>query len=106
MATKASAIRFHVEVPVSVDREGPIYVASCGPLDVVSQGETEAEALENLSEAVRLFIETAYSMGTLQEVLTDCGFRPDRAAREPDERMIDVPLPLLVARKDAEARPR
>ena len=33
------------------------FVALCPELDVVSQGRTKEEALENLKEAVELFIE-------------------------------------------------
>lgn len=33
------------------------FVASCSEVDVVSQGKTTKEALENLKEAVELFIE-------------------------------------------------
>jgi len=38
----------------SVWREGDWYVAQCLELDVASQGETEAEALANLKEALVL----------------------------------------------------
>ncbi len=42
-----------------VEREGEGYVALCPQVDVASQGLTVAEARENLSEALRLFFETA-----------------------------------------------
>ena len=42
-----------------VEREGEGYVAFCPELDVASQGETVAEARDNLSEALALFFETA-----------------------------------------------
>jgi len=35
-------------------REGEWYVTQCLEVDVASQGRTEAEALENLSEALKL----------------------------------------------------
>ena len=38
----------------SVWKEGGWYVAQCLEVDIASQGKTEAEALENLSEALRL----------------------------------------------------
>jgi len=38
----------------SVWREGGWYVAQCLEVDVASQGETEAEALDNLAEALHL----------------------------------------------------
>ena len=38
----------------SIDHEGGWYVAQCLEVDLASQGETEAEALLNLSEAIAL----------------------------------------------------
>jgi predicted RNase H-like HicB family nuclease len=98
-----TAIQFRVRVPISLEKEGNTWVASCLPLDVVSQGETEKEATENLAEAVSLFIETSYTMGTLDEVLTERGFSPVEGNDTPETGTIDVPLPLLVARKHAQA---
>ncbi|MDE0078855.1 MAG: type II toxin-antitoxin system HicB family antitoxin [Caldilineaceae bacterium] len=51
-----------------VEREGDGYVSLCPELDIASQGETEAEARENLREALELFFETA-SAREIQERL-------------------------------------
>ena len=42
-----------------VEREGDGYVAHCPELDVASQGDSVAEARNNLTEALTLFFETA-----------------------------------------------
>ncbi len=42
----------------SVWREGDWYVSQCLEVDVASQGETEEEALANLSEALALYYES------------------------------------------------
>ena len=42
-----------------VEREGDGYVALCPEVDVASQGESVAEARDNLAEALALFFETA-----------------------------------------------
>ncbi len=52
--------------------EGDWYVAQCLELDIASQGETEAEALTNLQEALELY------------------FEPPQAARPPQVRLIEV----------------
>ena len=67
------------------------------PLDVYSQGDTEEAALVNLAEALHLFIESCFERGALEEVLKDCGFRPDSSGFELAEgqRMVRVPLPLV-----------
>lgn len=56
----------------SVWQEGDWYVAQCLELDVASQGETEAEALTNLKEALELY------------------FEPPQATRPPQVRLIEV----------------
>ena len=56
----------------SVWREGDLYVSQCLEVDVASQGETEAEALANLTEALELH------------------FEPPRATRPPVVRSIEV----------------
>ena len=58
----------------TVWREGKWYVSQCLELDVASQGETEAEALSNLTEALELY------------------FQPPRATRPPLVRMIEVEI--------------
>jgi predicted RNase H-like HicB family nuclease len=57
----------------TVWREGKWYVSQCLEIDVASQGETEAEALANLKEALELH------------------FEPPQATRPPMVRMIEVP---------------
>ncbi len=42
-----------------IEREGNLYVALCPELDIASQGSSVENALENLKEAVDLFLETA-----------------------------------------------
>lgn len=42
-----------------IEREGEGYVSLCPELDIASQGDTIAEARENLREALELFFETA-----------------------------------------------
>ena len=42
-----------------VEREGDGYLALCPEVDVASQGDSVAEASENLQEALTLFFETA-----------------------------------------------
>ncbi len=42
-----------------IEREGDGYVSLCPEVDVASQGDTIADARENLREALELFFETA-----------------------------------------------
>ena len=47
------------ELAAIIGREDGMYVALCPELDIASQGETVAEARDNLNEALELFFETA-----------------------------------------------
>jgi len=53
-----------------IEHEGDGYVALCPELDIASQGNTVEEARTNLTEAVRLFLETA-SPAEIEERLHD-----------------------------------
>ena len=44
-------------------------IAHAMPLDVMSSGQTPEQARQALDEAVRLFLDTAAEVGTLEEVL-------------------------------------
>jgi predicted RNase H-like HicB family nuclease len=50
-------------------KEGDKYVSKCPELEVASCGDTLDEALENLKEAVELYLENAKELGMLDEEL-------------------------------------
>ena len=57
-----------IDYDVIVFEEDKIYVAYCPELDVSSCGDTAERAKEMLKTAVRLFIEEAEKMGTLEDM--------------------------------------
>ena len=50
-------------------KEGDQYVSKCPELEVASCGDTIEEALENLKEAVELYLENAKELGILDDEL-------------------------------------
>jgi predicted RNase H-like HicB family nuclease len=52
---------------------GGNFVVRANPLNVMSCGDTRQEAEESIQEAVELFLETAQEMGTLNDILAECG---------------------------------
>ena len=48
-------------------QEDKIYVSKCPELEIASAGDTPQEALENLKEAVELYIENAKILGILDD---------------------------------------
>ncbi|MBF0138588.1 MAG: type II toxin-antitoxin system HicB family antitoxin [Magnetococcales bacterium] len=69
---------------VCIKKEDEWFVATCPLLDVASQGRTEAEALMNIEEAVRLFLETCSEMGTLDQVMHEAGIGNFQPLPAPD----------------------
>lgn len=53
-----------------IEREDDSYVALCPELDIASQGESVAEARNNLKESIELFMESA-SPNEIQSRLHD-----------------------------------
>ncbi|KAF0134423.1 MAG: hypothetical protein FD145_648 [Candidatus Saganbacteria bacterium] len=51
------SIEGQLNFSAEVWKEDPMYVAKCKELKVVSQGETAAEAINNLEEAIALYLE-------------------------------------------------
>ena len=58
-----------IEYTVHIWQEGAQFIAHAMPLDVMSSGQTPEQARHALDEAVRLFLDTAAEVGTLEEVL-------------------------------------
>jgi predicted RNase H-like HicB family nuclease len=67
--------RFNIDYTAQIWKEDDQYVAHATPLDVMSAGRTPQEAREALDEAVRLFLLTASDLGTLNQVLEECGYK-------------------------------
>jgi predicted RNase H-like HicB family nuclease len=64
-----------IEFDVIIFQEGKAYVAHCPELDVSSCGHDVDEARLNLKTAVRLFVEEAEKLGTLEDILREAGYQ-------------------------------
>jgi len=67
-------IGFSARLPFVVKKRQKWYLSSCPLLDVHSQGPTREEAIDNLKEALSLFLTSCFERGTLDKVLKQCGF--------------------------------
>ena len=70
-----------IEFTTRVFKEGPTYVAHAVEIDVASCGATKIKSVGNLKEAVRLFLEEAEKIGTLDQILADASHRSQRPCR-------------------------
>jgi len=67
-----------IQFTTRIFKEGRTFVAHALELDVSSCGGTKDRARRNLKEAVRLFLEEAEKMGTLEQILEEAGFSRTR----------------------------
>ena len=65
---------FQIEFDGIVFKEGETFISYCPKLDVSSCGNTVDEARTNLKTAIRLFLEEATKMGTLEDILKESGY--------------------------------
>ncbi len=67
-----------IQFTTRIFKEGRTFVAHALELDVSSCGGSKEKALRNLKEAVRLFLEEAERMGTLDQILNEAGYSRTR----------------------------
>jgi predicted RNase H-like HicB family nuclease len=70
-----------LDYEIIVFKEDTAYVSYCPELDISSCGNTLEEAKEMLKTAVRLFLEEAGKMGTLNDILEESGYKKSPEGR-------------------------
>lgn len=70
---KKTAIKFGL--PISILKEGDIFIAYTPALDLSTYGDTFEDAQRNFVEAVNIFFEELMEMGTMNEVLEGLGWQ-------------------------------
>jgi predicted RNase H-like HicB family nuclease len=70
-----------IEYDVLVFKEEDTYVAYCPELDISSCGDDVQQAKDMLKTAVRLFVEEAEKLGTLEDILDESRYKKDPAGR-------------------------
>ena len=85
-----------------VFKEGRTFVAHAIELDVSSCGGSKERAVKNLREAVRLFLEEAEKLGTLDQILREAGYRRNKqnfdAPKLVSMQRVSLPLSLTDAK--------
>lgn len=66
-----------IDFDIIVFKEDNTYVSYCPELDISSCGNSIEHAKEMLKTAVRLFIEEAEKMGTLEDILEEAKYVKD-----------------------------
>ena len=73
---------------IEIFKENKQYVSVAPELNVSSVGKTKGEAKVSLREAVELFLEECKRMGTLEEVLTEAGFKIERKSWRSEDPLV------------------
>ena len=81
-----------IEFDIIVFKEENAFIGYCPGLDISSCGNTIDQARLNLKTAVRLFLEEAEKMGTLEDILEETNYRKDRAGKWIPPRMVATEL--------------
>ena len=63
-----------IQFTTQIVKEGRTYIAYSPELDLSSCGGSNEKALANLKTAVRLFLEEAGKLGTLDRILQEAGY--------------------------------
>ena len=91
-----------IEFTTQIFKEGRTFVAHTRELDVSSCGGTQQRALQNLKEAVRLFLDEAEKMGTLEQILAEAGYLKRKSKLQGPRFIttlrVSLPLPLRHAK--------
>lgn len=83
---------------VLVKQEDKGYSVICPELNVASQGETFEESIDNIKEAVELYIESAEELGILDEVLEQIGLtKEDLKKKSLVPRVVTASVPIEIS---------
>jgi len=84
-----------IEFDMIVFKEDDAFVAYCPELDLSSCGSNVEQAREMLKKAVRLFLEEAEKMGTLEDILEESRYKKDEKGKWLPPRLIATELVSL-----------
>jgi predicted RNase H-like HicB family nuclease len=64
-----------IQLPVSVQEKGEIYVAECPVFNLSSEGETFKDALKNIKNDIEIFLDNEKAQNEYQDVIKDYSIR-------------------------------
>ena len=70
-----------IEFDMIVFKEDKTYVAYCPELDISSCENSIEQSKQMLKTAVRLFLEEAEKMGTIEEILEEANYKKDASGK-------------------------
>lgn len=67
-------------LPPDPSEDRKAWIVRCPEIGLYTQGDTYEEAAENIKDALKGWFDACLEHGTLEQVLTECGFSPVRIA--------------------------
>ena len=67
--------QLEIKIPVQIIKEDGVFVAYTPALELCTQGDTYEEAEQMLGEMIHIFFEECIERGTIDQVLTECGWK-------------------------------
>ncbi|CAN2048969.1 Type II toxin-antitoxin system HicB family antitoxin [Candidatus Magnetomoraceae bacterium gMMP-1] len=64
-----------INITIEIWQKGKWFIAKCPELDFISQGKTREDAKKNLFEVIQIQIEEMDEIGTLDDYLSECGYK-------------------------------
>lgn len=82
MASRVKEVcRIKTQLSVMIIKEGDSFIAYAPALDFSTCGKSVEEAQRMFAEGVNIFLSECVKMGTLQDVLVDCGWSKSSTPR-------------------------
>ena len=81
-----------IEFDMIAFKEEASYVAYCPELDISSCGNTVEQAKEMLKSAIKLFLDEAEKMGTLEDILEEANYKKDTSGKWLPPRLVATEL--------------
>jgi predicted RNase H-like HicB family nuclease len=81
-----------IEFDMIVFKEDDTFIAYCPELDVSSCGSSVDHAKDMLKTAVRLFVEEAERLGTLEDILEESNYKKDESGKWLPPRLVATEL--------------
>ena len=86
--TKPGHLEIKSIISGELHKEDRMWVSVCPPLDLVTCGPTNKEALDNTQEAIAIFFKSCIERGTLEKALLELGWKKD------DVQILTLPIHL------------
>ncbi len=74
MSEKIANIK-KIQITVLFFKEGSKFIAYSPAIELSTCGDTEEQARKRFEEAVKIFFDEITKMGTIDDVLTECGWK-------------------------------